>query len=573
MDPLPGPLAGGTVLRDRYRIVETLGESRVATTYLADDTDARRRCVIKELSVARVIRTSTGAESYSGDFTKLIELFEREARVLANLAHPGVPRLLDHFTLEDGGHARLYMVQEFVKGKNLASLVEGGRHFREAEVVSIARKVAEILAHLHALSPPLVHRDIKPSNIMLSERGAVHLIDFGAVKTTLETDDLGGQTVVGTFGYMPMEQYEGRALPASDVYAIGATLLFLLSHKAPHELPRRGVKIDFRGHVNVSAELARVLERMVEPAPEDRFRDGAELGRALERLGERPAAPRGRIGALAGAGAALILAVAAITRLIPGAHVSGTGAAGSGSAPRPGPPSSPRGGSPPPIRPVNGVLTVDLYRDFRYVPEGWPMGRSVSQTGFGTLREWPRETLVEPTFERRPDRVLYGALQLGNGPDPQISLALAEVGGAWELYVDADNDEDLTDDGPPLSNQGSGTVMAARLTVEVETDLGGGRTVKHPYGLWMWFVRAEGTDLIDGRFYAIHHWAGSLEVGGVTYAATAFEYEHHDALYREGGLCIDLDRDGKCTEERELFLDGDVVPFPGAAERLGLRYP
>jgi hypothetical protein len=226
-----------------------------------------------------------------------------------------------------------------------------------------------------------------------------------------------------------------------------------------------------------------------------------------------------------------------------------------------------------PVRPVDGVLTIDLYRDFRFVPQGWPMGRSVGQTGFGTLRDWPRETLNGPTFEREPSRVLYGAIQLGNGTDPQISVALAEVGGAWELYVDRNNNEDMNDDGPPLSNQGSGVVMAASLTVDVDVESEGSGTASHPYGLWMWFNPVEGTDLIEGRFYATHHWAGEVEVDGEVYAATAFEPEHHDALYRESGLCIDLDRDGKCVEEQELFLDGDVVPFPGSPQRLSLRYP
>lgn len=573
------PLPAGTLLRGRFEIVETLGQSRVATTYLAKDGRSKRRCVVKELSVSQVIRTSTGAESYSGDFTKLIELFEREARVLANLTHPGVPRLIDHFTVDEAGSARLYTVQELVAGKNLASLVEAGRHFSESEVVAIGRGVAGILAHLHALSPPLVHRDIKPSNIMLSDKGAVHLIDFGAVKTTLEQDDLGGQTVVGTFGYMPIEQYEARALPASDVYALGATLLYLLSHRAPQDLPRRGLKLAFRGHVNISDGLARILERMVEPAPGDRFVSGREVREALDRLGDArrwrvPSVPSRRVVAAAAALVAVLIGVAiswlSVAGPVPFAESPlaepGTPA---GGEPEPEPPERPAR----PVRPAGGELVVSLYRDFRYRPEGFPMGRAVGSTGLGTLAAQPREALIPPRFGTPPSERHFGAFPLGNGQDRQVALVLALVGGTWELHVDQNNDEDLSNDGPPLFNQGTGKLMAASVDVEAEVVSEGGGPTLRPYRLWVWFDRAEERGPIEGRFYATSHYAGEIEVDRRTYSASAFEDSNPDALYRESGLCIDLDGDGECQEDREVFRDGDVVPFPGAPQTLRLRYP
>ncbi|MDP2957381.1 MAG: serine/threonine-protein kinase [Longimicrobiales bacterium] len=571
------PLPAGTLLRDRYEIVETLGQSRVATTYVAKDLRSRRSCVVKELSVSQVIRTSTGAESYSGDFTKLIELFEREARVLANLTHPGVPRLIDHFTEDEAGSARLYTVQERVGGKNLQSLVEGGRHFREDEVVAIGRAVASILAHLHALSPPLVHRDIKPSNIMLSDKGAVHLIDFGAVKTTLEQDDLGGQTVVGTFGFMPIEQYEARALPASDVYALGATLLFLLSHRAPHELPRRGVKLDFRRHVNVSDSLARILERMVEPAPEDRYASGREVREALDRVGDAPrwktpSVPSRRVVAAAAALVAVLIGVAISWLSVAGPVPFAESPLAEPRAPAEPEPETP-GRPPRPVRPVGGELVVNLYRDFRYRPEGFPMSRAVGSSGLGTLAAQPREALIPPRFGTPPSERHFGAFPLGNGQDREVAFVLALVGGTWELHVDQNNDEDLSDDGPPLFNQGTGKLMAASVDVEAEVVSEGGGPTLRPYRLWVWFDRAEERGPIEGRFYATSHYAGEIEVDRRTYSASAFEDSNPDALYRESGLCIDLDGDGKCQEDREVFRDGDVVPFPGAPQTLRSRYP
>jgi serine/threonine protein kinase len=116
-------------------------------------------------------------------------------------------------------------------------------------------QLAGILEHLHALSPPVIHRDIKPSNVLLDSAGKAYLIDFGAVREILSPPD-GGRTVAGTYGYMPFEQFEGRAAPASDLYSLGATLLFLLSHKAPHQMEAEPGVLDFGPHLNVSEAFA-----------------------------------------------------------------------------------------------------------------------------------------------------------------------------------------------------------------------------------------------------------------------------------------------------------------------------
>ncbi len=295
-------MTAGAVLRDRFRIDGTLGAGHSSTTYLAFDTESGVSCVVKELSVARAIDSSSEAQSYDpADFTKVVELFEREARILSHLAHPGVPRLIDHFTDESGGDTHLYTVQEHIEGQTLQALVEGGRHFSEAEARQFLRRTAEILDHLHQLSPPLVHRDIKPSNILIGPGDSVHLIDFGAVKTAMATDDLDGKTIVGTFGYMPIEQYEARALPASDIYALGGTMVYLLSHRAPHELPRQGLKLDFRSHVNVSGGFAELIARMMEPDWQDRHQSGGELLHALGAVDSTvPGGICGRVGRPAG---------------------------------------------------------------------------------------------------------------------------------------------------------------------------------------------------------------------------------------------------------------------------------
>jgi len=275
-----------TLLNDRYRIKETLGQGRLATTYLAADERTAKLCVVKQLSVHRAYSESTkDVGSVSGsDAAKVVELFEREGRILAHLDHPRIPKHVDRFTIETGDDTQLHLVQEYVDAQSLAQLVEAGRHFTEREVEQIALQVADILAYLHDRSPPLVHRDIKPSNILYGDGGEVFLIDFGAVKDRLVQYGLEGSTIVGTYGYMPLEQYQGDAVPASDIYSLGATLIAVLAHLEPSEIGRRGSQLDFRPHVNVSPRFADVLAKMVEPDVARRYHTTSALKQALEAL-------------------------------------------------------------------------------------------------------------------------------------------------------------------------------------------------------------------------------------------------------------------------------------------------
>jgi len=262
-------------LRDRYRIRKILGEGQGVVTYLGFDEQARRDCVLKELSLKGTTNLKTA------------ELFERETRTLAHLDHPQIPKLLDSFNVESEDDIRLYLVQELVEGRNLRQLVEAGKRFSEREVVDIARRVARVLEHLHGLSPPLIHRDIKPSNVILNRKREVYLIDFGAVRDVMLFDREahgGGPTVVGTYGYMPYEQFSGKALPASDIYALGATLIYLLSGTEPAQLEKEKMRLDFRPRVRVSQPFAAILEKMVEPDWKKRYGSATELREALDAL-------------------------------------------------------------------------------------------------------------------------------------------------------------------------------------------------------------------------------------------------------------------------------------------------
>ena len=189
------------LLDGKYRVVDVLGRGATVTTYLAEDTTDGARVVVKRFSLRKALtmRPSHSASSVEGDATwhsaseaklgfKLVELFEREGRILSELRHPNVPRLLDFVTRESEDDTELLLVQQFVPGENLARLVADGRHFTEAEVVEIGLRVARVLKSLHLRQPPLIHRDIKPSNVLLHDDGEVFLVDFGAVKQRVEVE-------------------------------------------------------------------------------------------------------------------------------------------------------------------------------------------------------------------------------------------------------------------------------------------------------------------------------------------------------------------------------------------------
>jgi hypothetical protein len=159
---------------------------------------------------------------------------------------------------------------EKIEGETLASIAKRGARFSTADVVRFLEDAATLLDYLHGRSPPVIHRDINPKNVLQRPDGSFAFVDFGAVRDRLKPE--GGSTVVGTFGYMATEQFQGRALPASDVYSVGATALRMLTGVEPENLAHRGLAIDVRAALGSSVEpgLRRMLERMLDPDPDRR---------------------------------------------------------------------------------------------------------------------------------------------------------------------------------------------------------------------------------------------------------------------------------------------------------------
>ena len=243
------------VLADgRYVVWRKIASGSQADTLEAVDRQTGRAVAIKRFSVGH-------AKAW-----KDVELAEREARVLSSLSHPALPSYLDHFE-EEGS---LYLVMELVQGENLASIIRDGKRLGMNQLLSLMKSLSDILEYLHSRVPPVIHRDIKPANVILRPDGTFCLVDFGSVRDGLRPE--GGSTVVGTFGYMAPEQFQGRAMPATDVYAVGALILALLTGKGPEQLAHQGLTIDVQASVGgaVSANWVRVLSQMVAIDPDRR---------------------------------------------------------------------------------------------------------------------------------------------------------------------------------------------------------------------------------------------------------------------------------------------------------------
>jgi len=265
------------VLNKRYAIQKQINKNAGLRTLLARDLKTQDLVVIKLLIFG---------ENFQGDDWKL---FEREVKTLKLLSHPAIPRYLDYFDIDASMGKGLALVQSYIPAKSLEQWLIDGRTLSEEYIKQLAQALLEILCYLHEQKPPVIHRDIKPSNILLANRsgnsvGQVYLVDFGSVQT-LAAQKSSTITVVGTYGYMPPEQFGGRTVPASDLYSLGATLIYLVTGRHPADLPQENLRIQFESFVNLSSELIDWLKWMTQPSLNRR---PASAGEALKALTHPP---------------------------------------------------------------------------------------------------------------------------------------------------------------------------------------------------------------------------------------------------------------------------------------------
>lgn len=272
----------GQILGDRYEVERQIGKQTGRWTLLARDLTTQTQVVIKLLFLDDQAEWDD------------LKLFEREVEILKSLSHPSIPRYLGFFEHELPNDKALALIQTYVDGISLEQCIQQGRRFTEAETKQLAKAILKILIYLHGRQPPIIHRDLKPSNILLANR-QVYLVDFGSVKT-FTGNDTSAFTVVGTYGYMPPEQFSGRSVPASDLYSLGATLTTLLTGTHPSSLPRRGTKLDLKQIPNLSPEFGEWLSWLIEPNLEQRSRSAEQALQVLEdglkpTIGQSPAKP------------------------------------------------------------------------------------------------------------------------------------------------------------------------------------------------------------------------------------------------------------------------------------------
>ncbi len=261
---------GATLVAGGYRIERVLVKTTHGRLYAAVDGHGNR-VALKELAFVQAPTLES------------LAAFDRETKFLRALSHPCIPKFHGSFIEGTGIHTRMYIAQDLVEGESLLARMQHD-WFDERAIVKVAQHVLEILIYLQSLSPMVFHRDVKPANLIARSDGTIALVDFGAARDVSETM---GNTAVGTFGYMPLEQMAGIYDATTDTYALGASLFHLLTRREPWKLLDGG-----GAGINVSPELRRYLDRLMARRPQDRFPDARAALDALlaVRPGSRPLA-------------------------------------------------------------------------------------------------------------------------------------------------------------------------------------------------------------------------------------------------------------------------------------------
>ncbi|WP_246844242.1 serine/threonine-protein kinase, partial [Hydrocoleum sp. CS-953] len=269
-------LTPGQILKERYQLQKQLGRTVPGRkTWLAFDSQMQEQVTLKMLAYSPEI---LGQE---------LNLFETEATTLQALNHPHIPSYRDYFSLEKEADSSLpwfALVQDYIPGFSLQELLDREKKFTEEDVEKIAKEVLEILIYLHELEPPVLHRDIKPSNLIMGADQQIYLVDFGAVQSQGNAQGV-TFTIIGTSGYAPLEQFWGRAVPASDLYALGATLIHLLTGTSPVDLPQKNYQIQFTDKVDINPSFASWINKITEMDLGSRFQNARE---ALTSLDSKP---------------------------------------------------------------------------------------------------------------------------------------------------------------------------------------------------------------------------------------------------------------------------------------------
>ena len=260
----------GDLLRDRYRIIEVMGHGGMGSIFRAVDEHLGVEVAVKENLFT--------IDDYARQF-------RREATILANLRHPNLPRVSDHFSIEDQGQ---YLIMDYIEGEDLQERLERQGPFDEEEVVFVGASICDALAYMHSREPVVLHRDIKPANVRITPRGEVYLVDFGLAKVMHHGDQT---TTTGaramTMGFSPPEQYGAARTDArTDIYSLGATLYTALTGYTPEDslaqtMDQEELTPVRERNPKISKRVSDAVEKALQVHPNNRFQLAAEFKNEL----------------------------------------------------------------------------------------------------------------------------------------------------------------------------------------------------------------------------------------------------------------------------------------------------
>ncbi len=262
-------LERGSLLHKRYRIVDILGQGGMGSVYRAVDENLGVDVAVKE----NLFTTDEYARQ-----------FRLEAVILANLRHPNLPRVTDHFVIGEQGQ---YLIMDYIEGEDLRQRMERSGPISEEEAILIGAAMCDALLYLHTRKPSIIHRDVKPGNVRITPDGHIFLVDFGLAKLVKGTQATTTGARAMTPGYSPPEQYgTARTDPRTDIYSLGATLYAGLTGIIPEDgLARAMDNVALtplrKRNPKLSRKLAGAIEKAMAVRPEDRFQTGEEFKQAL----------------------------------------------------------------------------------------------------------------------------------------------------------------------------------------------------------------------------------------------------------------------------------------------------
>ncbi|HAV78981.1 MAG TPA: hypothetical protein DCX53_16650 [Anaerolineae bacterium] len=262
-------LERGLLLHKRYRIVEILGQGGMGSVYRAVDENLGVDVAVKE----NLFTTDEYARQ-----------FRLEAVILANLRHPNLPRVTDHFVIGDQGQ---YLVMDYIEGEDLRQRMERMGNITEDEAILLGAAICDALSYLHTRKPPILHRDIKPGNVKIASEGHIFLVDFGLAKVLHGSQATTTGARAMTPGYSPPEQYgTARTDPRTDIYSLGATLYAALTGIIPEDGLARAMDNTQltplrKRNSKISRRLSAAIEKAMGIDPADRFQNADEFKRAL----------------------------------------------------------------------------------------------------------------------------------------------------------------------------------------------------------------------------------------------------------------------------------------------------